>query len=274
VNASLLIVDAIFDGLLDLRMHDVLRDSCSLVRLYINLPFNPLSANYLLQENGPVVFLSPKAFELPGQAYESAFYTEGTTFEGKDFSEFSWSSISNAKPLVYCSFGSQVERYSGVEADLRKVIAAAAIAERFQFVVNAGFLWPKFQGFATENVLICPRVPQIKVLERACAMVLHGGFGSVKDCIYSQTPMLILPQKWDQPSNATRVQYHGLGLAADPSHATVQSIADSIHTLTEERKFRRNLATMREIFVDCSSRQPTARLLDRILSHEHFGAVD
>ena len=273
VNAHLMIVDGVFDELLNLHMHEALPPSCNVARLYIHLPYREISATDCSPEKGPVVFLSPKEFEIPEFLNPNAFYTESGHFEEGRCPEFSWPSLDQELPLVYCSFGSQLERYPDVEADMRTVIAAAQRGE-FQLILNAGIFAPKLQPSAGPNVCIYHRVPQLDVLQKASAMLLHGGFGSLKDCIYHQVPMLILPQKWDQPSNGMRVCHHGLGLTLSREQISEQSIVDSICTLVHDPNFKTNLATMRDIFIDRDKQEPTRVLVESILNGECVKAAD
>lgn len=264
-DARLLIVDAIFDEILRLEMHRILPKCCLVARVRINLPFTSLDSDLMSHVRGPMVFLSPRQFELPPLAYDEAFYTEGGPFEGKNFPDFSWTSIDQNKPIIYCSFGSQIERYPDAERNLREVLAAGALSRQFQFVVNAGILAPKLVPFAVENVVVCPRVPQPGILKHVSAMVLHGGFGTIKDCIYNQIPMLVIAQKWDQPMNAVRVQHHGIGLSIDRRSSTPKAILDALQLLTEDSQFSSSLAAMREVFLDCDRSKPTANLLQRLM---------
>jgi zeaxanthin glucosyltransferase len=54
--------------------------------------------------------------------------------------------------------------------------------------------------------------PQQWALEKADAVVTHGGLNTVMDAIVARTPMLVMPIGFDQPGVAARVSYRGLGV--------------------------------------------------------------
>ncbi|MFI0472346.1 glycosyltransferase [Halomonas sp. HMF6819] len=54
-------------------------------------------------------------------------------------------------------------------------------------------------------------VDQREALNRAEAVITHGGLNTVVDAIDTATPMLVVPLAFDQPGVAARVLYHGLG---------------------------------------------------------------
>ena len=63
-----------------------------------------------------------------------------------------------------------------------------------------------------KNVSIFRRVPQLRVLEASDLMVMHGGTNSISECITAGVPMPAYPGSVDQPGNAARLVYHGMGL--------------------------------------------------------------
>ena len=265
VRADLLIVDGVFEDVYHFRMHELLPTKCRVVRLWIHLPYRPIADMATLEQRSPVIFLSPKDFEIPQFVYDNAFYTEGSPFEGGDIEGFPWSSIQETRSTIYCSFGSQIERYPEAEANLREIISAAKRMPGHQFVLNAGMLATKLKDFVEENVFIFSHVPQTNILKRSTAMILHGGFGSVKDCIYHRIPMLVIPQKWDQPLNAKRVNYHRIGISLEAQHVTSQAVIYATHQLVENPTFKQNLTDLRRIFLEQDKQKPTASLLESLL---------
>ena len=58
--------------------------------------------------------------------------------------------------------------------------------------------------------------PLKDLLQYSDLHICHGGINTIKDCLFSYTQMLIFPlnKNWDQPGNAAKVEYHGLGIAS------------------------------------------------------------
>lgn len=264
-DAKLLIVDGVFDDLIDLTSDLDLPHGCECIRIYIHLPYKSVLARDAASRRWPSVFLCPKEFEIPELLRSDAYYTEGSIFEGVNH-PFPWHSVDRARPMVYCSFGSQIERYPTAEENLKVIIAAAANWREFQFVINAGRLATKLQILSTPDTLIVPRAPQVSILKLASAMISHGGFGSVKDCVRSETPMLLIPQRWDQFLNARRVLHHRLGLSLDNNSPTVESIRASIVSILANGEIRRSLSAMAEIFETAERNNPTLALVRDFLS--------
>ncbi|MFH8349937.1 glycosyltransferase [Streptomyces sp. NPDC018045] len=61
------------------------------------------------------------------------------------------------------------------------------------------------------HVRLTDRLAQPLLLECADLFVTHGGYNSVREAVRTGTPMAVLPNFGDQPSNARRVQELGLG---------------------------------------------------------------
>ncbi len=72
--------------------------------------------------------------------------------------------------------------------------------------------------------------PQQWTLEKAQAVVTHGGLNTVMDAIVARTPMLVMPIGFDQPGVAARVTYRGAGLQLN-RRAGAQKIHDRLSQL-------------------------------------------
>lgn len=82
----------------------------------------------------------------------------------------------------------------------------------------------------SRNVFLFKRVPQLHLLQYCDLMITHGGMNSITECISNEVPMLVYPldKNWDQPGNAARVVYHGMGLKGNMRWATPGSIKRKI----------------------------------------------
>lgn len=78
----------------------------------------------------------------------------------------------------------------------------------------------------SRNIFLFKRVPQLHLLPYCDLMITHGGMNSITECISNEVPMLVYPldKNWDQPGNAARVVYHGMGLKGNMCWATPGSI--------------------------------------------------
>lgn len=123
---------------------------------------------------------------------------------------FPWAWLDPARPLVYCSFGSQIYYQPAL---FRAVIDAVA-GEPVQLVASVGDL---DLGALPPNVLACRYVPQLALLARTSVMITHGGANSVMEAIAHGVPLLIAPLCNDQFHQVHFVERAGIGRQLDPA---------------------------------------------------------
>ncbi|MEV0521902.1 glycosyltransferase [Streptomyces sp. NPDC050439] len=63
-----------------------------------------------------------------------------------------------------------------------------------------------------DNLLICPAVPQLALLERADALVCHAGHRTVTEALWHGVPLVVAPVRHDQPVIAAQVTAVGAGV--------------------------------------------------------------
>jgi UDP:flavonoid glycosyltransferase YjiC (YdhE family) len=124
-----------------------------------------------------------------------------------------------------------------------------------------------------ENVRVCQWAPQLEVLERAALFITHGGFSSVRESIYYGVPMLIFPCWLDQPGNAARVVFHGLGLRADMSCIERESLLRLMDQLMSQPCFPRAALRFSRIFRKQESCSHGADFIEKFIGNvENRGA--
>lgn len=177
------------------------------------------------------------------------------------------------RPLVYCALGTQaVSRCGASRAFLEKLVQTAADSPEWRFLIAAD---PSLLCLREppENVTVVRHAPQLKVLRRAALMITHGGMASVKECIWSGVPMIVFPFAVDQPGNAARVQYHGLGLYGRPDRTTPRQIRTMIQTVLDSPTIRSRIQSMSAVFQRMESEHPALQVIESLLSHEPLQAV-
>jgi len=78
-------------------------------------------------------------------------------------------------------------------------------------------------------MMVVDFAPQLAMLSRASVMITNGGLGTIKECIWSCVPMIVLPCSFDQPGNAARVVYHRIGF-----HDSIQITPDRLGALIDQ----------------------------------------
>ncbi len=150
---------------------------------------------------------------------------------------FPWERLAEDRPLVYASFGSQIYH----QPALFSLIAEAAAPVGVQVVMSAGELaHTSFARSLPGRVIVVDYAPQLQLLERAAAVVSHGGANSVMEAMTHGVPLLLLPICNDQPVQAYFLARAGVGRALDPLGADVMALREALGALLADGPERRN----------------------------------
>lgn len=79
-------------------------------------------------------------------------------------------------------------------------------------------------------------------------MVTHAGLNSVKECISMGVPMVALPVDREQPGNAARVVFHGLGVTLNPRRVKAPALAAAIDGVRKMPGYRLAVQRMQAAF--------------------------
>lgn len=146
------------------------------------------------------------------------------------------------KKVVYVSLGTLSENGKKLAArffmTLKKVCNEMEGGACFIISISKN-VFPKDFIPYSQNIFLFKRVPQLHLLQYCDLMITHGGMNSITECISNEVPMLVYPldKHWDQPGNAARVVYHGMGLKGDMYWATPGSIKRKIEKIWDNYDF-------------------------------------
>jgi UDP:flavonoid glycosyltransferase YjiC (YdhE family) len=118
-------------------------------------------------------------------------------------------------PLVYVTFGSVVPQLEYFPSLYRAAVDAIAPLPVNVLVTVGHERDPADLGPLPPNVHADRWLPQADVLQRAAAVVCHGGSGTVLGALAAGVPLAILPMFSDQTANARRVAQIGAGIELD-----------------------------------------------------------
>jgi len=199
----------------------------------------------------PVLVLCPEAFDFPGTPKKAnRYYIEPSVdLQRQELQAFLWEALDPAKPLIYCSLGSESHLYEQSPEFFRAVIEAVGERPEWQLVLAVG-PYLKVEEFAPlpANVVVVNWAPQLELIKKASLMISHGGLGAVKECILLGVPMIVFPCRWDQPFNAARVVAHGLGLRGNIKQVTAAQVGGLIEAVAGNPTFRRRMEAMSRTF--------------------------
>ncbi len=185
----------------------------------------------------PELVLCPESFDFPRRARLGRRYV-GVVDLDREEPPFAWEKLSSDKPLVYCALGGQLYRASDTPGFFKRVVQVFREHPEWQLLLALGQHMRIAQlGDCPPNVLVVDRAPQLSALKRARVMITHGGLNSVKECIANGVPMLVFPLDVDQPGNAARVEYHGIGLRGDVALTSQAQLDGMLRRTIEDAEF-------------------------------------
>jgi MGT family glycosyltransferase len=217
----------------------------------------------------PELVFCPPEFDFPRRRKPAcAFFVEASIDLERAETAFPWSRLQKGNPLVLCALGSLITVRAASKAARFFQMFLDAISQRpaIQAVVAIGSALKPESFNCPENALLVPYVPQIELLKQCAAMVGHGGFSSVKEAIYMGVPMLLIPLSYDEPGNAARVVYHGLGLRLELEQVSPATLGSSIDRLLNDGSFLTNARRMSQQFIEMEQRSPACDIIEKMLA--------
>lgn len=216
----------------------------------------------------------PQEFDIPNRPLKNNVYYIGPGIRESSSSSYSlaWQELAKTKKIIYASMGSQTNRFHQRCALLfRKLINVMhdPAMQTFHLVLSTGIecdhatLQP-----VPENVSLLAWVSQIEILKVASLAITHGGLGSVKECIYHGVPMLVLPDQYDQPRNAIRVEYHQLGVHDILDDITEEGLKNHILHIASSDDMKQSTQKMMGVFRAKEESQEGARLVEQAIGLE------
>jgi zeaxanthin glucosyltransferase len=270
---DLLLIDGLLPELAT-TAHE-LRLPCALINTVLYDPFD----DHGQIENAPVfapilsklqaLFLCPQEFDFPRQrGSANHHYVEASVDLERKEPEFPWESIGAQQRLIYCSLGSQSYLYANSTQVLQTLIAAVARRrDDWQMVLAVGsHLNPEDFAPLPPNVIAVRSAPQLAMLKRAALMITHGGLNTIKECILLGVPMVVLPMKRDQPRNAARVAYHGIGVMGNMQFITVEQAGALVEQVENAPAFKEKVEAMRKIFVEREEAGRAVQVVESLLA--------
>lgn len=213
------------------------------------------------------LILCPQEFDFPGtERKKDSYYVESSIDLKREDAPFPWETVAQDKPLIYCSFGSQSHLIDGSRQFFQAVIDATAARPDWQLILTTGSLSAtEFKNVPT-NAILVKTAPQIEVLQKASIMITHGGFNSVKECIYFNVSMICFPVIRDHPAIAARVAYHGLGLSGDIKEATSQLVESLIDRIINDASYNARMTAMSKIFRETEAASPSVQVIEKVIT--------
>ena len=205
----------------------------------------------------------------PEDIYLGPCIREVEDIEQQEFAKFLPSDP--AKKIIFLSMGSQVRVYPDRAKNIFQNMIECMSDERLRnyhlVLAGGGFSVADF-SLVPSNVGIFDWVPQVELLKEATLAIIHGGLGSVKECIYFGVPMIVIPMGRDQFDNGHRVEYHHLGITCYVEELTPDLLVRSICRIQEDERIRNRMTEMQTIFEREESKQLGASFIMNFLARD------
>ena len=219
----------------------------------------------------PELVLCPKEFDFPHNTSHDPrrFYVEPSVDLERAEAPFPWERLDAARPLVYCSLGSQ--SFKGAREAYAVVARAVRDRSDWQVVLTVGDdLLSDELSELPPHVVLVPRAPQLAMLRRASVMITHGGLNGVKEAIIFGVPLVVVllegGREADQPMNAARVVYHGLGVKADTRRLSAETVASLVERVLADPSFKERVAAMGKKFREAEDACRGVRIVEMLLA--------
>ena len=174
--------------------------------------------------------------------------------------------VTQTRPLVYCSLGTQSVNYPQAIEVLRTVCTAFEALPSHQLVLAAGTLYDELAGTPlSDNIQLVRSASQLEVLQRAAVVITHGGLGTLKEAVLARVPCVVVPFTFDQPVNARRVVHHGLGRVCPPSDCSPETIRHHVLDLIDDPRVHEKLDDLSRVFWRSETEAPAGRAVHEML---------
>jgi MGT family glycosyltransferase len=118
---------------------------------------------------------------------------------------------------------------------------------------------------ASSNVLVCPRVPQLQLLEHVHAVVCHAGQNTVIEALSNGLPLVVAPIKDDQTVIAQQVADAGAGIRIRFRRTSPETLRKSVDRLLSEPSYRHAAQHIKEALREAGGAPAAAGLLEGLL---------
>lgn len=168
------------------------------------------------------------------------------------------SRIPKTKKLLFVSMGTQTKQYPLESQFLLTSIVncmSTNVMQNYHLILTVG-LNKKIKNKLNvpKNVSVFDWLPQSSILKFVDLAIIHGGLGSIKECIVNGIPMIITPLGRDQMDNAKRVEHHSLGINMKDRN-NIEALADKIDYLAHNNKIKSNIKIMQQRFLELEKKK-------------------
>jgi len=266
----------------DLFLIDPFVPDIALIARELGLPFvflnsalaNPLADTAVFNRHPdlaqvPELILCAGEFDFPQATKpgKSPRYYLGPSvdLQRKENDSFDWQKVDPSKLLILCTLGSQPQSWAGAKRFFQVIIDAVSDLPDSQLIIVTGAHFAHDFQCVPANVTVMPRVPQLQILKKAGVLITHGGLNTIKEALLLGTSMIVFPSAADQPMNAARIAYHGLGLTGNLATVTAEQARALIERVIQP-DVRERLLAFQQIFQNIEAEELDVKIVEALLA--------
>ena len=120
----------------------------------------------------------------------------------------------------------------------------AFAATDFDVIISTGDIDCNILNNESGNIKIYDKVDQIRVLDESTIMIGHGGLSGTLEALYYNTPIIVLPCKYDQFAVASMLTENRLGYLYDIDLITADQILSAVKQIIQDNICFKNVETI------------------------------
>ena len=102
------------------------------------------------------------------------------------------------------------------------------------FLINISSIDKGVFDYIPSNFILFNGAPQLSILSKVDLFITHGGMNSVNEAIQTNTPMIVIPQLWDQFIVSNQVNKHNLGYGFQDSKISMDELEYRIRKVVSD----------------------------------------
>lgn len=187
--------------------------------------------------------------------------------------------LPEGKRLIFGTAGSQVQDYEGLArqyfVSLVQMMQTAgmgdyhlvlAVGDRLMSYFTEYFKIGSSSTTLPKNVSMYSWVSQLDIMEKAEAIFMHGGLATIKESVWEEVPIIIMPHGKDQMDNAMRIRRKGIGVVSRAQDLSPAELRKLFTQATASRWIKKNLAKMRAVFEQHETEAPSLAVIQGVLA--------
>lgn len=176
--------------------------------------------------------------------------------------------LPESKILFYCSLGTMSQRSGNTMNFYKALIEIFEKNTQWGLILSLGEKMKKIPITTdSPNIQILDYCNQTRIIPKVDIVISHGGYGTIKECIFFKKPMLLFFNSYDQNGNAAKIKYHKIGVI---SNMLKRDSIERIFGISHNKISKKNLEKLLQEITDDKYRRNIEQLYDKISQADEF----